>query len=144
MKNLGIAICLVLGLNTVQATNPLFNQNSHFSTSVSDFYKGKEITVSIERSAINESFNSTIDDCLKEQKKHGGVIVIKSTDTHFEITYSTRLKPAKDGVSVDYEYDKTKGYEYLYTMLKRLSNPVGSEVSMVKENMTYKLNVKKG
>lgn len=140
MKNIGIALCLTLSLNALHASPIINGQNSEHISVISD-HKDTEVTLSVERSSIEDTFNKTVETYLKEQKTHGGVIHITSDKINFYITFSTKRKHTKG--DVDLTLNSTKDNSDLLALLRRMSDEPGSEISMILSNNAYSLAISK-
>lgn len=135
MFTLGMVLCL----STLSAM-PL---NSIYSTEYLSYKQTqpKDVTITLERSTIDETFDKTMKEFLILQKTNGGLITVKSDDNYYYLDYSTTKKQDKGDTSLTVNVSQYKDNNDLFIFLLRMSQIPGSKITMTHSTNNYLLEM---
>ncbi len=128
---------VLVGLTTMHATVPL---NTNPTVAKTYIEQSKEVTITLERLTIRETFNSTVGILLDKQVDDGGVININSDQSNLYLTYAKTIKQTKGDKHLTVE--STPNNNVLLATLKRMTVDDSHAVSLAYSNLTFDLEIK--
>lgn len=143
--NLHIMIKLVMttfsvlvGLTTMHATVPLDTNPTVAKTYIE---QSKEITITLERLTVDETFDNTVGILLDKQVDNGGIINVNSDQTNLYVTYSKTITQTKGDINLTIKNEPN--HTAVLKTLKRMTIDNTHSVSLAYSNYDFNLEIKR-